>query len=71
MNNLSPTENASEVRSLNFKDLLGNGILHTKMWLVDDEHFYLGSANMDWRSLTQVKVGRLICSIVGAFFGQR
>lgn len=48
-------EKAAEVRSLDFKCLLGAGILHTKMWLVDDEHFYLGSANMDWRSLTQVK----------------
>ncbi|XP_034473010.1 5'-3' exonuclease PLD3 [Drosophila innubila] len=32
-----------------------NGALHTKLWIVDGEHFYLGSANMDWRSLTQVK----------------
>lgn len=46
---------AAEVRSLDFKRLVGAGILHTKMWLVDDESFYLGSANMDWRSLTQVK----------------
>jgi len=46
---------AAEVRSLDFPRFLGAGILHTKMWLVDDEHFYLGSGNMDWRSLTQVK----------------
>ncbi|KAM8717194.1 hypothetical protein ACLKA7_003977 [Drosophila subpalustris] len=32
-----------------------NGALHTKLWIVDGQHFYLGSANMDWRSLTQVK----------------
>lgn len=25
------------------------------MWIVDDKHAYLGSANMDWRSLTEVK----------------
>ncbi|XP_030565550.1 phospholipase D3 [Drosophila novamexicana] len=31
------------------------GALHTKLWIVDGQHFYLGSANMDWRSLTQVK----------------
>ena len=49
-------EHVAEVRSLDFKRLIGAGILHTKMWLVDDKHFYLGSANMDWRSLTQVKV---------------
>ncbi|XP_057270684.1 5'-3' exonuclease PLD3-like [Pezoporus wallicus] len=29
--------------------------LHTKFWLVDGTHLYVGSANMDWRSLTQVK----------------
>ena len=34
---------------------MGGGILHTKMWLVDRRHFYVGSANFDWRSLTQVK----------------
>ncbi|XP_030240665.1 phospholipase D3 [Drosophila navojoa] len=35
--------------------LANEGALHTKMWIVDGQHFYLGSANMDWRSLTQVK----------------
>lgn len=52
---------AAEVRSLNFQALLGAGILHTKFWVVDGVHFYLGSANMDWRSLTQVKeVGAVV-----------
>ncbi|XP_063238049.1 5'-3' exonuclease PLD3-like isoform X2 [Bacillus rossius redtenbacheri] len=46
---------AAEVRSLNFPRLLGGGVLHTKFWIVDDRHLYVGSANMDWRSLTQVK----------------
>lgn len=32
-----------------------DGALHTKLWIVDGQHFYLGTANMDWRSLTQVK----------------
>jgi len=45
----------AEVRSLNFKNLMGAGVLHTKLWIVDDRHFYVGSANFDWRSLTQVK----------------
>ncbi|XP_021509825.1 5'-3' exonuclease PLD4 isoform X2 [Meriones unguiculatus] len=31
------------------------GVLHSKFWVVDGQHIYLGSANMDWRSLTQVK----------------
>ncbi len=31
------------------------GILHTKFIVADHARFYLGSANMDWRSLQQVK----------------
>lgn len=45
---------AAEVRSLNFVKLLGGGVLHTKLWIIDKKHAYVGSANMDWRSLTQV-----------------
>lgn len=45
---------AAEVRSVNFPKLLGGGVLHTKMWIIDGKHLYLGSANMDWRALTQV-----------------
>lgn len=33
---------------------LTTGVLHTKFWVVDKKHVYIGSANMDWRSLTQV-----------------
>ena len=40
---------------------MGAGMLHTKMWLVDRKHFYVGSNNFDWRSLTQVKeIGVLV-----------
>lgn len=45
---------AAQVRSLNFVKILGGGVLHTKMWIIDRQHVYIGSANMDWRSLTQV-----------------
>lgn len=45
---------AAEVRSVDFPKLVGGGVLHTKLWIVDGQHFYIGSANMDWRSLTQV-----------------
>lgn len=45
---------AAEVRSVDFPRLLGGGVLHTKLWIVDGQHMYVGSANMDWRSLTQV-----------------
>lgn len=43
-----------QVRRVNFGRLTG-GVLHTKFWIVDRKHIYIGSANMDWRSLTQVK----------------
>ncbi|XP_053695088.1 5'-3' exonuclease PLD3-like [Sabethes cyaneus] len=46
---------AAQVRSVDFPRLFGGGVLHTKVWIVDRVHFYVGSANMDWRSLTQVK----------------
>lgn len=35
------------------KQLTG-GVLHSKFWVVDGQHIYMGSANMDWRSLAQV-----------------
>ena len=31
------------------------GVMHMKLWIVDDLHVYIGSANMDWLSYTQVK----------------
>lgn len=43
----------AEVRGVDLQSITG-GILHTKLWVVDKKHMYLGSANMDWRSLTQV-----------------
>ena len=44
----------AEVQSINVSRLAGGGIMHTKLWVADKKHFYVGSANMDWRSLTQV-----------------
>ncbi|KAM6202708.1 5'-3' exonuclease PLD4 [Rhynchocyon petersi] len=44
----------AQVRHVPMGRLTG-GILHSKFWVVDGRHVYLGSANMDWRSLTQVK----------------
>lgn len=52
---------AAIVRNLDFSRLVGAGILHTKLWVVDDKHFFVGSANMDWRSLTQVTHFSLYC----------
>lgn len=45
----------AEVREVDLKAVTG-GIVHTKLWVVDQKHLYLGSANMDWRSLSQVKL---------------
>ncbi|KAM8848371.1 5'-3' exonuclease PLD3 isoform 1-T1 [Synchiropus picturatus] len=42
------------IREVNLNALTG-GIVHTKLWVVDQKHLYIGSANMDWRSLSQVK----------------
>ncbi|XP_028271247.1 phospholipase D3 isoform X2 [Parambassis ranga] len=44
----------AEVREVDLHALTG-GIVHTKLWVVDQKHLYVGSANMDWRSLSQVK----------------
>lgn len=48
-------EGVAEVRRIDMEKLIGGGVLHTKMWLVDSKHFSVGSANLDWRSLTEVK----------------
>ncbi|XP_033014398.1 phospholipase D3 [Lacerta agilis] len=47
-------ESGAQIRKVNFPQLTG-GVLHTKFWIVDQQHIFLGSANMDWRALTQVK----------------
>lgn len=49
----------ADVRAVNMRDLT-TGVLHTKFWVVDNKHIYIGSANMDWRSLTQVS---LLCAL--------
>ncbi|XP_029316039.1 phospholipase D4 isoform X1 [Cottoperca gobio] len=43
-----------QVRKVNFGRLT-RGVLHSKLWIVDRTHVFIGSANMDWRALTQVK----------------
>ncbi|KHJ95440.1 phospholipase D domain protein [Oesophagostomum dentatum] len=44
-----------KVRTVNFTRLLGSGVLHTKFIIVDMKNVYVGSANMDWKSLAEVK----------------
>lgn len=43
------------VRTVRTDAWYGSGIMHQKLWLVDGRRLYLGSANMDWCSLTHVK----------------
>ena len=56
-----------EVRSLDMERLMGGGILHTKLWIVDSKHFYSGSANTDWRSLTQVCCWKMMLFLYAPF----
>lgn len=35
-------------------DWWGSGIVHAKVWISDGKDIYIGSANNDWKSLTQV-----------------
>ncbi|KAI7692960.1 hypothetical protein SSS_00248 [Sarcoptes scabiei] len=53
--NLDILKRFADIRLLNMTRLQGTGILHTKFIVVDRKDFYIGSANMDWRSLTHVK----------------
>ena len=57
-----------EYRVWNAEEWYGNGIMHQKLWVVDGRNVYLGSSNMDWLSLSQVKelgVGISDSSVVG------
>lgn len=40
--------------TLLLKDWWGSGIVHAKVWISDNRDVYIGSANNDWKSLTQV-----------------
>ena len=41
--------------TLLMSDWWGSGIVHAKVWISDGKSAYIGSANNDWKSLTQVK----------------
>lgn len=62
----------ADIRTVNMRQLT-SGVLHTKFWVVDKKHVYIGSANMDWRSLTQVKELAAVvynCSSLAADLGK-
>nr|DAD45270.1 TPA_asm: hypothetical protein HUJ06_003500 [Nelumbo nucifera] len=44
-----------EVVTLQLDQWWGSGIVHAKAWISDRKDIYIGSANNDWKSLTQVK----------------
>ncbi|KAJ1413110.1 Phospholipase D/Transphosphatidylase [Sesbania bispinosa] len=58
--NLEPSKLAAgrpnvENVTLLLEDWWGSGIVHAKVWISDSRDVYIGSANNDWKSLTQVK----------------
>ncbi|XP_043827937.1 5'-3' exonuclease PLD3-like isoform X2 [Dromiciops gliroides] len=74
MNSPQPSEmdadelakHGAEVTPVELEQLTG-GIVHSKFWVVDGRDIYVGSANVDWRALTQIKeLGALLynCSPV-------
>ncbi|CAI9730716.1 5' [Octopus vulgaris] len=66
-------EASAIVQNLDVPKLMHAGILHTKMWLVDRKHFYVGSNNLDWRSFTQIKeMGAIVtkCSSLAQDMGK-
>ncbi|XP_056297727.1 5'-3' exonuclease PLD3 [Pseudoliparis swirei] len=66
------TDSGADIRAVNMRELT-SGVLHTKFWVVDKTHIYIGSANMDWRALTQVKeLGAVVynCSCLAADLGK-
>lgn len=51
---LSSPSLGAHIKKIDFGRLTG-GVLHSKFWIIDMKHIYIGSANMDWRSLSQVR----------------
>ncbi|MBN3324055.1 PLD5 phospholipase, partial [Atractosteus spatula] len=47
-------DSGADVHYLNMASLT-KGHLNSSFWVVDKKHMYIGSASMDWRSLTQTK----------------
>jgi phospholipase D3/4 len=43
------------IHEIDMSKWYAGGIMHQKIWIFDLVHLYLGSANMDWKSLMQVK----------------
>jgi len=53
---VSPNPKGSiHLYDINTLNWWGGGIFHQKLWVFDKKSIYVGSANMDWKSLAQVK----------------
>mmetsp|Transcript_6348 Transcript_6348/g.11704 ORF Transcript_6348/g.11704 Transcript_6348/m.11704 type:complete len:507 (-) Transcript_6348:317-1837(-) len=44
-----------QTRDINMEDWYKGGVMHQKVWVSDAVRGYVGSANQDWKSFTQVK----------------
>lgn len=58
MNNpedIKELESLGTIKYLNMRHLLKAGVMHSKFLIADNETFYVGSSNFDWRSYTQIK----------------
>ena len=58
-----------EIRILDMPQWYDSGIMHMKMVIVDTQHVYIGSANMDWKSMSQVKELGVVMKGCGRFAG--
>lgn len=69
---LSPSEpsispsTGVQVRKVDFGRLT-QGVLHSKFWIVDRKHLLIGSANMDWRAVTQVQLEKQTLNLTFLF----
>ncbi|GAB1601424.1 phospholipase D3-like [Argonauta hians] len=45
----------ASVGYIDMKQLMGRGILHSNLWIIDRKHFYIGTVNLDWNSKTQMR----------------
>lgn len=55
-------------KSIDISEYMGRGKMHSKFLVADRKSFYLGSANLDWRSLNQkMELGVLVedCECLG------
>ena len=44
-----------QIQTISMDKWYGAGIMHQKIWIFDNQSIYIGSANMDWKSISQVK----------------